>query len=66
MPRHDHRHQSRTRIEGAAPPLRGYSMEKQAELTALSPESLSNLERGINQPGLVTIDAPRTALGVLV
>lgn len=45
---------------------RGYSQEKLAELTELSPESISNLERGINLPGLDTIDALRTALDVQV
>jgi len=42
----------------------GCGQEKLPELAELSPESIANLERSINLPGLDTIDVPRTALDV--
>ncbi|MFV3130546.1 helix-turn-helix domain-containing protein [Niveispirillum sp. KHB5.9] len=46
--------------------LRGHSQDRLAELTGLSSDAISNLERGINLPGLDTVDVLRTALDVQV
>ncbi len=43
---------------------RGYSQEKLAELAGLSTDSISNLERGQNVPGLDTVEALRAAFAL--
>lgn len=41
---------------------RGYSQDKLAELTGLSTDGISNLERGLSLPGLDTVETLRAAL----